>query len=129
MTKSYGHGDMAKGRARSGARLATMLVAVLFLAFGWIEMSEPDGLPSNTLLLLGLMGLSFLGAVVAWWRERLGGVLLKVGAGASGVGWTCSSFLGLGEADLLAATLPLAGISLMAGLLFLVSSSIGDTWS
>ncbi len=126
MTENYRHGDMVTNRVRSGARLAKTLVAVLFLALGWTELREPDGLQPDTLFLLALMGPSFVGAVIAWWRERLGALMLKAGAGVIGVGWSYFSLLGTGEADLLASTLPIAAISLMAGLLFLASSSVGD---
>ena len=127
MTNRSGSQDMVRARIRSGARLLALLVAALFLLLVGLEVAEPDGFPAHTAMLLAVMGPSFVGALVAWWRERVGGLLLKAGAGTGGlIGWSSYSLFGIGEVDLLAATPVFAGLSLLAGLLFfLVSDTAG----
>lgn len=114
--------DLVAGRTRSGARLLGLMVAGLFLLALVTEGADQEGFTPYTAILLALCAVSVLGIAVAWRRERAGGLLIKAGAGVSGIfAWAAASQTGLVEFDLLAFTQAYVILALLAGLLFLLS--------
>lgn len=61
------------------ARVASLIVAVVFALLWWHQPPRLGELPPMVLAQLVLMTVAVLGLVLGWWRERLGGAVAVIG--------------------------------------------------
>jgi hypothetical protein len=110
-------GDPAAQWMRWIARGIGSLAAAWWLFIGIVELVWPHA-PQASMegaVLAGLMGTTILGVLIAWWKERIGGTIVVVGA----VALCVFAYVTAGHNKVLA-VLVSGGPFLVAGILHLV---------
>jgi hypothetical protein len=106
---------------RLAARFLSLATSGVFLLITYLAVTSEDGLKAPAIWVLALLALTILACLAAWRWEKVGGILVVVGAIGLGISATySSSAFGLGAFAFLASLI--YGLPfLLVGVLFLLS--------